>query len=200
MFLLRFLAGMISCTRLLLPFNGHPTGPAVQLCLQIAPTLYVIASSTYNSLHVVALRIIVHYCVLVLVNRTRALTMPLALPVAECPTCSLFFLCQTSHQAPTRRNRRAQGLVAAAGPPDDFIDTTFVEEEGSTYVGVDFERQELRVIFETMDKNNIYYKMLAEDQIVSKSWCSRRHVLVYRGYKALFAPSAILSARLSRTA
>eukprot|EP00904_Undaria_pinnatifida_P010046 jgi/Undpi1/6171/HiC_scaffold_20.g08655.m1 len=98
-------------------------------------------------------------------KEARALTMRLALPVAECPTCSLFFLCQTSHQAPTRRNRRAQGLVAAAGPPDDFIDTTFVEEEGSTYVGVDFERQELRVIFETMDKNNIYYKMLAEDQI-----------------------------------
>ncbi|CAM9431643.1 unnamed protein product, partial [Laminaria digitata] len=66
---------------------------------------------------------------------------------------------------PTRRNRHCRGLVAAAGPPDDFIDTTFVEEEGSTYVGVDFERQELRVIFETMDKNNIYYKMLAEDQI-----------------------------------
>lgn len=70
---------------------------------------------------------------------------------------------------PTWRNHRCKGLVAAAGPPDDFIDTTFVEEEGSTYVGVDFERQELRVIFETMDKNNIYYKMLAEDQIVRAS-------------------------------
>lgn len=58
----------------------------------------------------------------------------------------------------------------AAGPPDDFIDTTAVEEEGSSYVGVDFERQELRVIFETMDKNNIFYKMLAEEQIVSFVW------------------------------
>lgn len=73
------------------------------------------------------------------------------------------------NQTPTRRNRRCPGLVVAAGPPDDFIDTTFVEEEGSSYVGVDFEKQELRVIFETMDKNNIYYKMLAEDQIVRES-------------------------------
>lgn len=71
------------------------------------------------------------------------------------------------HQTPSRRRPRAQALVAAAGPPDDFIDTTAVEEEGSAYVGVDFERQELRVIFETMDKNNLFYKMLAEEQIVS---------------------------------
>lgn len=54
--------------------------------------------------------------------------------------------------------------------PDDFIDTTITEEiEGSSYTGVDFERQELRVIFETMDNNNVFYKMLSEDQIVSWS-------------------------------
>lgn len=51
--------------------------------------------------------------------------------------------------------------------PDDFIDTTAVEVPGSASLGVDFERQELRVIFETMDRNNIFYKMLAEEQIVS---------------------------------
>lgn len=54
----------------------------------------------------------------------------------------------------------------APSPPDDFIDTTITEVEDS-YVGVDFERQELRVIFENMDKNNVFYKMLSEDQIVS---------------------------------
>lgn len=66
-----------------------------------------------------------------------------------------------------RRRARSSSLVVAAGPPDDFIDTTAVEEEGSSYVGVDFEQQELRVIFEAMDKNNIFFKMLAEEQIVS---------------------------------
>ena len=36
-----------------------------------------------------------------------------------------------------------------------------------TYLGVDFERQELGVIFEAMDENNIFYKILSVDQIVS---------------------------------
>lgn len=53
-------------------------------------------------------------------------------------------------------------------PPDDFIDTTAEDEPGSERLAVEFERQELRVIFETMDKNNIFYKMLAEEQIVSE--------------------------------
>lgn len=66
-------------------------------------------------------------------------------------------------QRPSRQLRRA---AAGAGPPDDFIDTTAVDVPGSSS-GVDFERQELRVIFETMDRNNIFYKMLAEEQIVS---------------------------------
>lgn len=32
---------------------------------------------------------------------------------------------------------------------------------------MDFERQELRAIFEAMDKNNVFYRMLGENQIVS---------------------------------
>lgn len=65
--------------------------------------------------------------------------------------------------------QRPSRLVRRAGDrtPDDFIDTTAVEVPGSASLGVDFERQELRVIFETMDRNNIFYKMLAEEQIVS---------------------------------
>lgn len=55
---------------------------------------------------------------------------------------------------------------APGGPPDDFIDTTAVDVPGSESLGTDFERQELRVIFETMDRNNVFYKMLAEEQIV----------------------------------
>lgn len=52
---------------------------------------------------------------------------------------------------------------------DVIIDTTIVDdgEEGPSYIGVDFERQELRVIFETMDRNNVFYRMLSEEQIVS---------------------------------
>lgn len=52
-------------------------------------------------------------------------------------------------------------------PPEDFIDTSAVDEPGTECLAVDFERQELRVIFETMDRNNIFYKMLAVEQIVS---------------------------------
>lgn len=67
-----------------------------------------------------------------------------------------------------RRRRRERGLALATRPPDDFIDTTATEDEGSSsYLGVDFERQELRVIFEAMDKSNVFYKMLSVDQIVS---------------------------------
>lgn len=63
-------------------------------------------------------------------------------------------------------------MSAGAVPPDDFIDTTAVDEPGTECLAVDFERQELRVIFETMDRNNIFYKMLAEDQIVSMVFVS----------------------------
>ena len=69
---------------------------------------------------------------------------------------------------------RERALVLAARPPDDFIDTTATEEEDSSCFGVEFERQELRVIFEAMDKNNIFYKMLSVDQIVgSFQGCKR---------------------------
>lgn len=78
-----------------------------------------------------------------------------------------------------RRRRWAEGsaritTTAAAAlsakridPPEDFIDTSAVDEPGTECLAVDFERQELRVIFETMDRNNIFYKMLAVEQIVS---------------------------------
>lgn len=72
----------------------------------------------------------------------------------------------SQRQRRSERLWRAGKTLVAAAAPDDFIDTTIVEE-GESYVGVDFERQELRVIFETMDKNNIFYKMLTVDQIVS---------------------------------
>ncbi|CAM9687628.1 unnamed protein product [Ectocarpus sp. 4 AP-2014] len=73
-------------------------------------------------------------------------------------------------QRPSTRGWHASSSSAMAKmrgvPPDDFIDTTAEDEPGSERLAVDFERQELRVIFETMDKNNIFYKMLAEEQIV----------------------------------
>lgn len=69
----------------------------------------------------------------------------------------------TEKKRPRRRLLRA---AMGTDPPDDFIDTTAEVEPGSEFLAVDFERQELRVIFETMDRNNIFYKMLAEEQIV----------------------------------
>ncbi|CAN0401671.1 unnamed protein product [Pylaiella littoralis] len=79
-----------------------------------------------------------------------------------------------SYQSPSRRLWRARdggtcvtlsATEAGINPPDDFIDTPAGDGPGSSFLAVDFERQELRVIFETMDRNNIFYKMLAEDQI-----------------------------------
>lgn len=87
-------------------------------------------------------------------------TLPLKmLTLSLLCTRSLLSKNKTRQQRPGRRIRRA------ATGPDDFIDTTAVDVPGSS-LGVDFERQELRVIFETMDRNNIFYKMLSEEQIV----------------------------------
>ncbi|CAM9191189.1 unnamed protein product [Choristocarpus tenellus] len=54
---------------------------------------------------------------------------------------------------------------------DGIIDTTFVEvdegrpeRQGGGKENTDFERQELRAIFETMDNNNIFYRALAPEQ------------------------------------
>lgn len=49
---------------------------------------------------------------------------------------------------------------------DEVIDTS-ISGELTPSPNVDFERQELRLIFESMDKNNVFYKMLSEAQIVS---------------------------------
>ncbi|CAM9354207.1 unnamed protein product [Discosporangium mesarthrocarpum] len=58
------------------------------------------------------------------------------------------------------------GQSALAGTGNGFIDTTLVgEEPRGKGKGTDFERQELRVIFETMDNNNIFYKTLDTPQI-----------------------------------
>lgn len=50
--------------------------------------------------------------------------------------------------------------------PNSAVDPDLAGGE-SLSPNVDFERQELRVIFDSMDKNNVFYKMLSEDQIVS---------------------------------
>lgn len=49
---------------------------------------------------------------------------------------------------------------------DEVVDA-FISGERTPSPNVDFEKQELRLIFESMDKNNVFYKMLSEAQIVS---------------------------------
>lgn len=60
---------------------------------------------------------------------------------------------------------------------NEIVDTS-ISDEQTPSPNVDFEKQELRLIFESMDRNNVFYKMLSEAQIVSTtSIYNLNHVL-----------------------